>query len=308
MELRHLRAFIVVAEELNFRRAAERLHMAQPPLSQQIKRLEHEVGVTLLRRTTRQVTLTPAGQAFLDEARRCVEAAQAAVRTARLAAGGDTGVLRLGVSGPTFYEVLVLMAGKFGRHRPNVRLEITGPAFAGELIERLDRDEIDACLIRLPVPGSGIVVRKITEHPFGAVLPVGHPLAHRDRVRLAELRGEPVISYPSKRASGTVTLLHSAFLAQGFSPNIVQEAPDTHTIMLLAAVGAGIGFVPMSASHLKVPGVVLVPVSDMPALPLALAWREGDDNPVLHALISLLDEVSAECHRWPGAESAEAGT
>jgi DNA-binding transcriptional LysR family regulator len=297
MELRHIEAFIAVAEELNFRRASERLHIAQPPLSQQIKRLEYEVGARLLDRTTRRVTLTAAGEAFLHEARRAVRAANAAPRAAREAAAGRTGVVRLGFSGPTSYEVLVLMTEKFRERRPHVRLDVVGPVYGGELIEQLYRDEIDAGLVRLPVSGSRIAVREITRHAMAVALPADHPLAARRQVSLLDLRDEPVISHPTNRGAGVVTVIHNAFLAHGFSPNIVQEAPDTHTILSLVGAGAGIGYVPVSAGHIKLPGVVLVPVSDIPDIPLALAWREDHANPALRALIDLLDDVSAECRQ-----------
>jgi DNA-binding transcriptional LysR family regulator len=296
-----MEAFIVVAEELNFRRAAERLHMAQPPLSQQIKRLEREVGATLLSRTTRHVSLTPAGAAFLQEARRAVQAAQAAPRAAKAAAAGQLGVVRLGFSGPTSYEVLVLLTKMYRERRPKVRLDVVGPVFGGELIERLDRNEIDAGLVRLPVPGSRMSVREITRHPIAVALPADHPLATRQEIALSELRDESVISYPANRGAGTLTVIHSAFLAHGFSPNIVQEAPDTHTIMSLVGAGAGIGFVLASAGHIKLPGVVLIPVPDIPPIPLALAWRENDTNPALLALVDLLDLVSAAVHDQSGA-------
>lgn len=299
MELRHLRAFVVVAEELNFRRAAARLQMTQPPLSQQIKRLEREVGVELLRRTTRHVTLTGAGAAFLTEARRALQAAQAAPEAARQAAAGQTGVVRLGFSGPTSHEVLVLMTRKFREHRPHVRLEILGPVFGGEMVGRLGRDEVDAGLIRLPVAGSGLQVRELTRHRITVALPTEHPLATRREVGVLDLRDEPVVSHPTNRGAGIVALIHRAFLKHGTSPNLVQEAPDTHTILSLVGAGVGIGFVPASAAHLKVPGVVLLPVSDIPPLPLALAWRKNDPNPALHALIDLLDEISAECRPNP---------
>ncbi|MFI7008782.1 LysR family transcriptional regulator [Streptomyces sp. NPDC050145] len=295
MELRHLQAFVTVAEELSFRRAAERLQMSQPPLSQQIKRLEHEVGVPLLRRTTRQVALTTAGLAFLSEARRALRAAQAAPQAARQAAAGQTGVVRLGFSGPTSHEVLVLMTRKFRERRPRVRLEVHGPVFGGELVDRLNRDEIDAGLIRLPVAGSGIRVRELTRHPIAAAVPAEHPLATRREVGVLDLRDEPVVSHPTNRGAGIVSLIHSAFMQHGSSPNIVQEAPDTHTILSMVGAGVGVGFVPVSAGHLKVPGVVLLPVSDIPPLPLALAWRTEDPNPALHALIDLLDEIAADC-------------
>ncbi|MEU1370928.1 LysR family transcriptional regulator [Streptomyces sp. NPDC005803] len=295
MELRHLQSFVTVAEELNFRRAAERLRISQPPLSQQIKRLEHEVGVPLLRRTTRRVALTVAGEAFLAEARRALRAAQEAPLAARRAASGQTGVVRLGFSGPTSHEVLIVMTRKFRERRPRVRLEIHGPVFGGELVTRLTDNEIDAGLMRLPVEGTGIQARELTRHSMVVALPAGHRLASRTEVGLADLRDEPVVSHPTNRGAGIVALIHSAYLVHGASPRIVQEAPDTHTILTLVGAGVGIGFVPSSAGHLKVPGVVLVPARDIPPLPLALAWRAADPNPALHALIDLADEIAADC-------------
>jgi DNA-binding transcriptional LysR family regulator len=306
MEFRHIEAFIVVAEELNFRRAAVRLHMAQPSLSQNIKRLEHDVGVRLLQRTTRHVTLTPAGEAFLPEAQRIVQAARAAPETARRAAAGRVGVVRLGFSGPTSYEVLIRLTTKFRKHRPRVRLEIVGPVYdGGEFIERLDRREIDAGLIRPQASGSErIEIREITRHEMAVALPSDHPLATKQEVHLLDLRDELVISYAANRGPGMVSLIHSTFLKHGFSPNIAQEAPDTHTIMSLVGAGAGIGFVPVAAGHIKLPGVVLVPVPDIPAIPLVLGWRKNDPNPALHALIDLADEVSAECESPATAEGS----
>jgi DNA-binding transcriptional LysR family regulator len=295
VELRHIEAFIVVAEELNFRRAAERLHIAQPPLSQQIKRLERDVGEVLLQRSTRHVALTPAGEAFLHEARRAVQAAHAAPRAARQAAAGQTGVIRLGFSGPTSYEVLVLMTKMYRECRPNVRLDVVGPILGRELIERLGRHEMDAGLIRLPVPSSRIALREITRHPIAVALPADHPLAAREKVDLIELRGQPVITNPPDSGAVMLTVIHGAYLAHGLSPNIVQFAPDTHTIMSLVGAGVGIGFVPVSAGHIKLPGVILIPVPDIPPIPLALAWREDDTNPALLALIDLLDTISVRC-------------
>jgi DNA-binding transcriptional LysR family regulator len=264
-------------------------------LSQQIKRLELAVGVRLLHRTTRHVELTPEGEAFLEEARRAVRAAYAAPRAARDVAEGISGVIRVGFSGPTSYDVLVLMIKMYREGRPNVRLDVVGPVYGGELVEQLRRNDIDAGLIRLPVPGSGISIRQITQHPMAAVLPIDHSLAGRNEISLLELRDEPVITLQTNRGAALHTVIHSAFAAHGLSPRIVQEAPDTHTIMSLVGAGVGIGYVPSSAGHIKLPGVTLVPVSDIPPVPLALAWREDDTNPALHTLIDLLPAVSAEC-------------
>ncbi|GAB3301304.1 LysR substrate-binding domain-containing protein [Parasphingorhabdus pacifica] len=294
MELRHLNAFVVVAEELNFRRAAARLHMSQPPLSQQIKRLEAEVGVRLLQRTTRQVALTAAGEAFLREARNTLQSAHAAPRVARQAAAGQIGALRLGFSGPTSYEVLLLLVRRFREQNPKVRFDIISPVFGGELVEKLDRQEVDAGLLRLPISANGLRVRELMSHPLAAVLPTEHALAEREEIHLRELSGERFVCYPTDRGSVVNQVVLAACLQHGFSPDFAQEAPDTHTILSLVGAGAGVGLVPLSAGHLEVPGVVVVAVTDPPQVPLGLAWREDDPNPALHALVDLLDQIAAD--------------
>ncbi|MEU6262807.1 LysR substrate-binding domain-containing protein [Saccharopolyspora shandongensis] len=294
MELRHLQAFVAVAEELNFRRAAVRLHMSQPPLSQQIKRLEHEVGVALLRRTTRQVELTAAGEAFLREARKTLQSAEAAPRLARQAAAGEIGVVRLGFSGQTSYRVMLLIVRKFRERYPNVRFDILSPLYGGELVDQINQHEVDAGLLRLPVPTEGLCVRELEQHPLAAALPEDHRLARARQLGLDDLRGESFISYPTNRGSVVNQLVQAACLRHGYSPDFVQEAPDTHTILSLVGAGSGVSLVPSTAAHLKVPGVVLVPVHDAPPIPLALVWREDDPNPALAGLIGLLDEVAAE--------------
>lgn len=295
MEIRHMRSFIAVAEELSFRRAAERLQMAQPPLSQQIKRLEREVGVALFDRDTRHVALTAAGQAFLAEARRALAAAAAAPQLARQAAAGQTGTVRLGFTGTGSYSVLLRIARKFRQHRPHVQLSLVGPHYSGELVDQLHRQDVDACLLRLPVASSGLRIHELAQDSFLAALPVDHALAARSTLGILDLHDQPIIGYPSHRGVSAITAIHGGFMKHGLRPNTVQEAPDMHTIMLLVGAGAGVGLVLRSAAHMKMPGVALIPVPEIPPLPLALAWREADPNPALHALIDLLDEVSAEC-------------
>ncbi|MFC9454861.1 LysR substrate-binding domain-containing protein [Streptomyces sp. NPDC056983] len=288
MELRRLQAFVAVAEELSFSRAAARLHMSQPPLSQQIKRLEQDVGVELLHRTTRSVELTAAGAAFLTEVRSALDSLEAAKRAAHRAAEGVTGVVRLAFSGPTSYRELLAIAREFRLRHPTVRLDIVGPYYGGELAERLHLREADAGLVRLPLPDTGLRVRELLRHPLVAAVPCEHPLAARESLTLTDLRDVPFVSYPAGRGSIVRDLVMSAFLAQGATPRIVQDAPDTHTLLSLVGASVGIGLTPDSAGHLAVPGVTLVPVLDAPALPLGLAWRADDTDPAVAALVDLV--------------------
>ncbi|TCP57252.1 DNA-binding transcriptional LysR family regulator [Tamaricihabitans halophyticus] len=291
MELRHLRAFVAVAEELSFSRAAARLNISQPPLSQQIKRLEREIGVPLLSRTTRSVSLTAAGEVFLHEVRAALAGLQDATKAAHRAAAGQLGTVRLGFSGPTSYQALLTIARTFREHRPDVRLEIVGPLYGGELVTKLIARETDAGLLRLPVAAPGTRVRELARHPLVAALPAEHPLAGRKSIGLSELRDEVWISYPAGRGSVVNQTVRDACLAEGFAFQRKQEAPDTHTILSLVGAGMGVGMVPNSAEHLEVPNVTLVALDGGPYVPLGLAWRDEPPAPALAALLGLLDEV-----------------
>jgi DNA-binding transcriptional LysR family regulator len=298
MELRHLQAFVAVAEELSFSRAAARLHMTQPPLSQQIKRLEREVGAQLLHRTTRSVELTAAGEAFLREVRVGLEAIAGAQAAARRAAAGQSGRMRLGFSGPTSYRELLFITREFREARPSVRLDVVGPLYAGELAERLQRLEIDAGLLRLPLRddvleagGHALRVRELIRHSLVAAVPEDHPLAARSELLFADLDGVPLVNYPSGRGSTIRGQLATWFRERGMRLVEAQEAPDTHTILSMAAAGAGVGLVPVSAAHLTVPGLRILPIVDAPPVPLGLAWRADDPNPALSALIAVADGV-----------------
>ncbi|WP_308816679.1 LysR family transcriptional regulator [Pseudonocardia alni] len=285
MELRQLESFVVVAEELHFGRAAARLQVSGPPLSQQIRRLEREVGATLFDRHTRAVALTPAGAAFLPRARRALAAADEAVEAAREAAAGGTGSVRLGFAGPSSNAWLYRTARRFRAHRPQARLVLVTGRFSGELAEDLRTDRVDAALIRTPVDDDGLVVHEIDRHRLVAALPEEHPLAGRDTIDLAELAHDPFVTYPARRMAVMRTSVDAACLHAGFLPRIEQEAPETHTLLSLVGAGVGVGLALEATAELRTPGVVLVPLTDPPEVPLALAWKAGAVNPVLAGLL-----------------------
>lgn len=308
MELRHLHAFVAVAEELSFSRAATRLHMSQPPLSQQIKRLERDVGLELLHRTTRSVELTPAGSAFLSEVRSALDTLRSATLAAHRAAAGETGIVRLAFSGPTSYRELLSIARTFRSRHPTVRLDMVGPLFGGELAEKLHLREADAGLVRLPLSDTGLRTRELLRHPLVAAVPVDHPLAARSGLVLGDLHGLPFVNYPPGRGSVVREMLHAAFLEQGIVPEESQEAPDTHTILSLVGAGAGLGLIPAPAEHLGVPGVTLLPVDDAPSVPLGLAWRADEADPAVTALTGLVEDMQEGAGRpEPGLTRAASG-
>ncbi|MBW0105593.1 LysR family transcriptional regulator [Pseudonocardia sp. KRD291] len=286
MELRQLNAFVVVAEELHFGRAAVRLSVSGPPLSQQIRRLEREVGTPLFARHTRHVALTPAGEAFLPPARRALAAAGDATTAARRAAQGRTGTARLGFAGSSSYQQLREIAQRFRATVPDARLSLVTGRFSGELAEDLRADRVDAALIRTPVDDIGLVVREVARQRLVAALPVEHPLADREQIGLAELCADAFVSYPAQRMAVMRGAVDAACLHAGFHPRIEQEAPDTHTLLSLVSAGVGVGLVLDAASELLMPGVAVVELADARVVPLALAWKRDGSNPVLPALLS----------------------
>lgn len=285
MELRQLESFVTVAEELHFGRAAARLQVSGPPLSQQIRRLEREVGAELFDRHTRAVALTPAGAAFLAPARRALAAADEAASAARRAAEGGTGTVRLGFAGPGSNRWLYAIARRFRQRRPGARLALITGRFSGELAQDLRDDRIDAALLRTPVDDDGLVVHELARQRLMAALPEEHPLAGRAELDLAELAHERFVAYPSARMALMRTAVDAACLRAGFLPRIEQEAPDTYTLLSLVGAGVGAGLALEAAADLRTPGVVLVELVDPPLVPLALAWKRAVSNPVLPALL-----------------------
>jgi DNA-binding transcriptional LysR family regulator len=261
VELRHLRYFVAVAEELHFRRAAERLYVAQPAVSEQVRKLEDELGVRLFERTHRSVSLTPAGAALLDEARGVLRHAEIARMAARNAAEGTTDRLRIGHVPdllPGSVARAIRMLG-VGGARLQIRLE-TGPAL--RLIGQLRAHQLDAVIIGLPIPANGLRVTRTGGERAVAALPAGHPHASSQTLSLHGLAPERVIVLPRDNNPA----FHSAIVAMcrdaGLSPKFVEigEARTDHALLAVAS-GAGMALLPESAVERRVvPGVRFVPV------------------------------------------------
>ncbi len=263
MELRHLRYFVAVAEELSFRRAAERLHVAQPPLSQQIKQLEAEVGTMLLRRTSRRVELTDAGVVFLERARRTLRDAELAVESARRTARGEIGWLNVGFVDSAAYELLPPVLRAFRARAPGVRLELRELATEHQLPALAD--ELDVGLVREVNDLPGLHRTPLLREPLLAAVPLGHALASRARVQLVQLAAEPFVFFPRARVPRVYDHLVALCRAAGFSPRTVQEALQYPTMLGLVAAGFGIAIVPTCVRALHLAGVAYVPISDKPA-------------------------------------------
>ncbi len=293
MELRHLRAFTAVAEELHFGRAAHRLHLAQPALSQQVKQLEQDVGTVLLERTTRQVRLTPAGAVFLEHAHRILREAALARESVLVTERGERGELRVGVTGVITWRLLPRMARAYRQRYPLVRLELSPSVFSAAQVSALIDGRIDVGFLRAPVPAGPLASRVILNESLTAVLPQDHPLAGEPEVDLADLADENFVSYVSMQGSALRDAAVHACFSAGFTPRVVQEAPDTHTVVALVGASVGVALMPASAETLQIEGVVFTPIAggvDV-RVPIALAWREGDTSPVLAGFLATAEEV-----------------
>lgn len=291
MELRHLRYFIAVAEELNFTRAAARLHIGQPPLSQQIKALEEELGVRLFERSKRRVALTEAGERFLAGAYRLLADAEQAVEGARRAARGESGELRVAfTSSVPFTALLPGLIRAYRQRRPDVTLTLR-EMFTSDQYVALEAGEVDLGFVRysgLPAP-PGIAVREIRHDPLRLVIHAGHPLAEREMVALADLRGEGFITYPRGAGTGLTALLRQLCLAAGFEPRIVQEAGEATTQIGLVAAGLGVALLPSPLECVRIEGVRYLPVADRGAyLSLGVAVRRGESSPRVAEFLAAL--------------------
>ena len=293
MELRHLRYFVVLAEELHFGRAAKRLFIAQPSLSIQIRDLEQDVGVPLLARTNRRVQLTEAGRAFLDGARRTLADADRAVQDAQRAHRGETGQLSFGFVGSAAYEVLPSLLRAFRAAYPDVELRLQSMT-TKEQVTALAERRLDLGLLRLPLEETALSWRAVTSEPLVAVLPATHPLATRARVPLAALADEPFILYPRADSPAIRDAIIAVCHRAGFSPNIAQESGEMQTILGLVAGGIGVALVIAPAGYRGTGDVVFRPLEDeqAPMWEMALAWRaDAEQPPVVRAFLSVSEQV-----------------
>ncbi len=281
MELRHLRYFVAVAEELSFRGAAEKLHIAQPPLSAQIKALEDELRVRLFERTTRSVRLTHAGRVFLEEARAVLAGAAQAEQRAKEAERGLAGTLRVGLIAPVANAWLAGILRRFRQQFPAVQLSLFDLTSTEQLL-RLRAQKLDAGLLRPPVGFPDLDDKFVGESRQVLALPAGHRLARKRRLLWQDFHNEGlVLMHPSVQHG-----FYDAFLAQcakaGARPRPVQYANDVQTKMWLISAGFGIAPTTVTLAEVKRPGLVFRSLPPgLPPVQTVLAWRRDDASPVL---------------------------
>lgn len=297
MELRHLRYFVAVAEELSFTRAAERLHIGQPPLSQQIQALEHEIGARLFERNKRRVLLTEAGRLFLADARRVLALSDQAKETARRAHLGEAGELRVGFTFSTpFTPLFAKVVRRYRQRYPDVLLTFHEVATQPQLA-RIEARELDVGFVRpasMPLPRS-VALTMLRRDPLRLVLPTGSPLARKQTIAVKDLAGQAFVVFPKDAGTGIYHQIFDLCRAAGFTPDIAMEAGEPSTIIGLVAAGCGISLLPGSFEGIHMDGVVYRPLADPEATTAMLLARHAEGGgPLVDAFVALAEAAAAE--------------
>ena len=290
MELRHLQYFVVVAEELHFGRAAARLQMTQPPLSQQIQQLEKEMGVTLFSRTKRKVELTEAGELFLKEVKKAFSQIEKAVEVAQSAQRGEVGSLSIGFVGAAIYDILPPIVREYRKKFPKVSVvlhELSTP----EQVNALHDNRIDIGFVRPPITSQLIQLEPIQKLSCTICLPKAHPLAEKEKIYIEDLQDEPFVFISRHVWPVLYDAVLSLCRSAGFSPKIVQEATEYQTVMGLVAAEIGITVIPVSANKLYKTDVVYKEIHDSNFVAeMAVMYRKNNSNPELLEFLKIARE------------------
>lgn len=276
VDLHYMRHFVAVAEELHFGRAAARLGMAQPPLSQSIRRLEAAFGFALFERTQRRVTLTAAGRVFYEEARRTLVQADEAVRLARRAASDDTAQLSITFVSAALYRILPDALQRFRQRWPEVELRLDERPTELQVAD-LKSGAIDAGFVHPPLQhAADLNVELLHSDRLMIAIPKSSTLARRRSVALADLKGHDMVLFPHQQGPVLHNRIMQACRQAGFLPRITQEARQMHTLLTLVSAGMGVSLVPAGAQTMRIDGVLFKPLHGLPddlAWELAIAWR-----------------------------------
>ena len=295
MELRHCKYFVAVAEELNFRRAARRLHMEQPPLSRQIRQLEAEFGVDLFYRNKQEVRLTEAGQAFLEQARLTLAQAEQAIQTVKQMGRAQPVTLTVGYSMCAFDRLLPKMIQTFRQTYPEVEVRLSEMSSAAQA-QALMADEISCGFLHLPLAHDGLITETLLKEPVVAVLPTSHALAEQEIISLRSLADEAFILCPEQTKPDWRREIMNACNRAGFQPKIVQEVSPPNAIVSFVAAGAGISLLSSEYYIEQMADVVFRPLEEpTPILEIAIAWRSGHHSPALTNFI----KVARSLNRCP---------
>ena len=289
MELRWLAAYIAVAEELNFRRAAERLHVAQPAISQQIMNLEKDLGVKLFERNNRSVQLTDAGDAFLAPCRSALAGLENAGLVARNAGTGEYGRIRLGFNAGFTTDHLVTLVRVLRQGHRHLELVIDTSRRTPDILKMLKDQELDVALVGGPAKGTGLQRRKISTTRLGVVLPENHPLA-QSAVPVKALGDEHLILLESAPGWSIRRMVDDALEQAGISAKDVTTVADGMTMLAFVAAGVGVGFSSLNTEALTPRHLRLIPLADGSDVTISLVWRSANETPALRTVIAAVQE------------------
>ncbi|GAA1456950.1 LysR family transcriptional regulator [Williamsia maris] len=290
MELRHLHHFVAVAETCHFGRAAQRLHLAQPALSHSIRQLEAELGVTLMARTTRAVSLTPAGDFFYRESVRLLRGVEQSVQGVRRIADGRLGLVRIGFTGTAAFDQLPSIARIISQRLPGIALEVHGDLLTPAQLDGLRTGGLDLAVLRPPVAGDDVEVRPIRSESLVLALPADHRLAAEPALEVADLAHDDFVMYADSHSAVNDAVV-TACRAAGFTPRREHEAPGTSVLLALIAAGLGVAIVPESVRALQLNGVVFRDLGGAGSIQLALAWSREQPSALVAALVEALEDA-----------------
>ncbi|MDA3623971.1 LysR family transcriptional regulator [Saccharopolyspora oryzae] len=294
MELRHLRYFLVASEELHFANAARRLNMTQPPLSVAIRQLERELGAELFERSTRQVSLTDAGKALVEQASRILNAVDELPTLAQEGASGNTGELTIGFVSSASLSVLPPAVRLFRERHENVKLHLNELTTAQQ-VEALYEDEIDIGLVRTGTSPVGLTVTPVLEERLVAVIPEAHPLADRDPVPLDLLAAEPLVLVPHRLMPDYCEAVLEIFETARARPRVQQRAVHQETILGLVAAGVGLSVLPESVVRMQRHGVVYRRLeNDQFRVPLSVATARHNNSAIVEKLVDCIRRAARD--------------
>ena len=305
LELRHLKHFLALSEELHFGRAANRLHIVQPALSKSIMTLERELGVELFVRTKRSVAITEAGSVLAQEARLILARVDRAVDATRLADTGHIGRLEVGYIAPATWSVLPPVLREHRIHYPGVKLRLTELPSAEQLVA-LEQDSLDVGFVRMPLHHEDLTFEVVHREPFVATLPESHPLAREPVVAVEALAEEPFIAATRAAEPGFYDQCIAVFAEHGLVPKIVEEANAPSAMLGMVAIGLGVTVSPLSLLTMPRVGVICRPLRDSSVvLELAVARRSNTHSAVLDAFLDAVNKAAAAYARTPERRPAK---
>lgn len=306
MDLRRLRYFVAVAEELHFGRAAERAHVVQSAISQQLKLLEDELGFTLIRRSRQDVSLTLLGEVFLPAAREILQRTEEAVRRLKASASGIVGRLSIGFVDNVLWTLLSPIIRDFRERWPHVDLKLI-PMDRDVQVEAIAAGTVDIGIIPAPSHlAAAVKTEVLISAPLMVALPSANVLALRPKVEMAELAAEPFVTFPLQMNSRILDLLKTACAGAGFAPRVTQEGGQLHTLLSLVSAGLGVTLVPKWVAKLPQPGVVFRDLADFSTpYELLLAWKDDEPNP---SAVTFREGHMMSCTWHSAARRAPAGS